>query len=45
MQAFWVALDESGDMQGEWSDYQSATEMGPERICYECDHEFTDEDA
>lgn len=43
MQSFFVPITEDGDMEGEWIDYQSETEIGEERICYDCDHEFTDE--
>ena len=44
MQAFFVPLDTEGDMEGSWGDYSSETEIGIERICYDCEKEFQDGD-
>jgi len=40
MAAFWVSLASDETMEGQWSDYESATEIGDERLCSECSHEF-----
>ena len=40
MAAFWVTLDGDGAMAGQWNDYESCTEIGPERMCQECQCEF-----
>ncbi|GEM_PF-4420648 len=40
MASFWVSLESDETMQGQWSDYEGATEIGEERLCAECGHEF-----
>lgn len=45
MQAFFVPLTEDGDMTGDWGDYSSETEIGIERICYDCAREFKEDDV
>jgi hypothetical protein len=42
MPAFWVPLNEAGEPIGEWADWEGETEMemGPERCCFECGHEW-----
>lgn len=41
MASFWVKLDPDGEtMAGNWNDYESATEIGPERMCSDCGEEF-----
>jgi hypothetical protein len=44
MEAFWVPIDNEGEMLGQWSDYSSETEVGDKRICYDCGHEFEIDD-
>lgn len=39
MQAFWVPLTD-GEFVGEWKELQSETEIGEERLCRDCEHEF-----
>ena len=43
MQAFWVTVTADGGLEGEWSDYESCTELGDERLCRCCGHEWIDE--
>ena len=45
MQSFWVRLDSDGAMVGQWRDYESCTEVGDERMCDKCQHEFTEEEG
>lgn len=40
MAAFWVTIDEDGALVGQFSDYSDDTEIGPERMCRTCGHEF-----
>lgn len=40
MAAFWVSLNRDGEMSGQWRDYEESTEIGPERLCKDCGHEF-----
>lgn len=40
MAAFWVRVTADGGLIGQFSDYSSDTEIGPERMCTECEHEF-----
>jgi hypothetical protein len=40
VQSFWAAVTEEGDMVEEWSNLSSETQVGPERLCRDCDHEF-----
>lgn len=38
--AFWAPVDESGDMEGQWLDYQGSTELTGDRHCTDCNHEW-----
>jgi len=40
MAAFWVTLTDDETMDGKWSDYESCTEIGDERLCADCGHEW-----
>ena len=40
MAAFFVALTPAGEPDGQWSDWESNTELGPRRNCGECGHEW-----
>lgn len=40
MQGFFVALGENGSPVGDWNDWSSETELGTERLCYDCDHQW-----
>lgn len=40
MAAFWVELGEDGSPKGKWRDFESATELGTERECSDCGHQF-----
>lgn len=41
MAAFWVPVDGEGDPKLAWGDMESETELGPERLCYVCNHEWS----
>lgn len=41
MQSFYVPLVD-GEMKGQFHDYCSETEVGDERVCYDCSHEWVD---
>lgn len=40
MAAFWVSLTPEETLDGQWSDYEGCTEIGEERLCSDCGHEF-----
>lgn len=40
--AFWTPLTADGGIAAEWRSLESETEVGPERVCYQCDHEWVD---
>lgn len=44
MQAFWVPLLSDGTMKGQFHEYETETELGPDRLCYDCDHQFSEGD-
>lgn len=41
MESFWVPLREDGTPDGDWNDWSAETEVGGQRMCYACGHEFT----
>lgn len=41
MQSFFVALGDDGSPKGRWADWCSETELGTERVCYQCSHEWS----
>lgn len=40
MESFWVPLAADGSPDGQWIDWQSETEVGEKRLCYDCEHEW-----
>lgn len=40
MPAFWVALNADGEPVNNWHDWGSETELGPQRCCFQCNHEW-----
>jgi len=40
MAAFFVPIDQEGEMIGQWREYQSETAIGTVRLCYGCEHEW-----
>lgn len=37
---FWAELDEHGGMKNDFAHHSSDTELGPERMCLDCGHEW-----
>ena len=42
--SFWAEVDEEGNMIHDWQSHESSTEIGPERCCGKCAHEFIEGD-
>lgn len=40
--SFYAPIDRDGELEGQWSDYQSSTELTGEKMCRKCDHEWED---
>jgi ribosomal protein L37AE/L43A len=40
MQSFWVCLGKDEYPLGEWNDWSTETELGEERMCRDCEHEW-----
>lgn len=44
MAAFWVPLNDDGTPEGQFSDYESDTELTGELMCSHCDYTWNDDD-
>lgn len=40
MQAFWVPLQDDDSPDGDWNDWNGDSELGAQRMCYDCEHEW-----
>lgn len=40
MGAFWVTLDEDGEVESDWHDQEGSSQLGEERLCQKCEQEF-----
>ena len=40
MESFYVVLGADGSPVGQWTDWDSETELGSGRLCYDCGHEW-----
>lgn len=40
MASFFVPLDQDGEPDGDWNDWNGESELTPTRTCHKCDHEW-----